>query len=62
MALMKNKPVAFNLESEADQELLEYVSKLPNFSGYIKQLILADKRKKPTVYKTEGGGINIKLT
>lgn len=62
MATMKTKSVGFNIESEEDREALEYASKQPNFSGYVKSLILADKRKKPAaVIKAEGGGVNLRI-
>ncbi|MEX3625812.1 hypothetical protein [Viridibacillus arvi] len=42
---MKNnrfsKPVAFNSSKATDQQILNYVKKR-NFSGYVKNLILAD--------------------
>lgn len=62
MATMKNKSVGFNIESEEDQEALEHANRQPNFSGYIKALILADKRKKPAVIKTTSEGVNIRIT
>lgn len=61
MATMKNKPVSFNMENPIDQQLLEHVKELKNFSGYVKTLIVQDLRRKPDVKRTPGGGIRFKV-
>jgi hypothetical protein len=56
------KTVSFNITNEKDQMYLERIKDL-NFSGYVKELILADIKKRKQslgiVKKTEGGGIKI---
>jgi ATP-dependent protease ClpP protease subunit len=56
------KSVSFNVTNEEDVKILKYVEKI-NFSGYVKQLILADMQKQEQalkiVKKSEGGGIKI---
>jgi hypothetical protein len=60
MAVMKNKPVSFNLENEEDKKLHEYASKINNFSGHIKKLMKEEmKRGMPQVIHTSSGGIKI---
>ncbi|WCK53815.1 hypothetical protein PP175_21230 [Aneurinibacillus sp. Ricciae_BoGa-3] len=60
MAVMKNKPVSFNLENEEDRRLHEYAIRIKNFSGYIKQLMKEEmKKEKSEVIRTPGGGIKI---
>jgi hypothetical protein len=61
MATMKTKSVGFNIDSEEDREALEHANQQPNFSGYVKRLILAEKHRKPAVIKTTGQGVNIRI-
>lgn len=62
MATMKTKSVGFNIESEEDLVALQYASEKGNFSGYVKSLILADLKRNPSVIKTEGKGVSIRIT
>lgn len=63
MATMKNKQVSFNVENEEEQKLLNYALSKNNFSGYVKELIKQDmKKKKPGIIVQPGEGINIKIT
>lgn len=39
------KPVAFNINNPTDKAILDFVKKR-NFSGYVKQLIVADMKAK----------------
>jgi hypothetical protein len=61
MATIRTKSVSFNIDSEEELKLLEYANNKKNFSGYVKELIAADQRKKPAVIKTTGGGVNIRI-
>lgn len=58
------KPVSFNVTRQQDVKMLEYLD-AKNFSGYVKELILADMQKKEAalkiVHKSEKGGIKIVL-
>lgn len=63
--LSKNKvikSVSFNVTNEHDKECLEFIESI-NFSGYVKELIFADIRKRKQalkiVHKSENGGIKI---
>jgi hypothetical protein len=62
---MSNKvvrPVSLNKNKEADQKILSFIEG-KNFSGYVKELILADieKRNRPLqiVERTSKGGVKI---
>jgi hypothetical protein len=62
VATMKNKPVTFNLDSDKEKQLFEYVMGRPNFSGYVKELIEKEiNRKKTEVVRTASGGIQIRI-
>ncbi|MEH7345549.1 hypothetical protein V7122_16970 [Bacillus sp. JJ1532] len=56
------KSVSFNISNELDKECLEHIQRA-NFSGYVKELIIADiqKRKEARriVHSSQGGGIKI---
>jgi hypothetical protein len=56
------KTVTFNITNEQDQKLLKHIKEL-NFSGYVKELIMADYQKRNQavriVQKSENGGIKI---
>lgn len=56
------KSVSFNVTNGEDVRILKHVEHI-NFSGYVKQLILADMQKQEQalkiVKKSEGGGIKI---
>ncbi|MFJ5713096.1 hypothetical protein [Neobacillus sp. NPDC093127] len=56
------KPVSLNTTKEEDAKILSFIANL-NFSGYVKELILADidKRNQPLriVQKSQNGGIKI---
>jgi hypothetical protein len=57
------KSVHFNRKNESDQKILEHVKQMDSFSGYVKELILADIEKRnqalKIVHKSENGGIKI---
>lgn len=60
MAIMKNKPVSFNIENVDEKTLLDHANTQQNFSGYVKRLMWEDmKRKKPEIIHTPSGGIKI---
>lgn len=62
MATMRTKSVGFNIDSAEELKIHDYAMSKPNFSRYIKELITADMNmKKPTVIRSEGKGINIKI-
>jgi hypothetical protein len=62
LAIMKNKPVSFNIENQMDKALLDYANTKSNFSGYIKKLMQEDmKRRAPVVTQNEQGGIKISI-
>lgn len=42
----KIKPVSFSIDDEYEKELLQFVEKIKNFSGYVKRLIDNDMRHK----------------
>jgi hypothetical protein len=48
------KSVSFNYTNPEDLKILEHVKEM-NFSGYVKELILADIRKKEAREKAKGG-------
>lgn len=56
------KTVSFNITNTDDVKMLKYLED-KNFSGYAKELILADIQKREQalriVKKSEGGGIKI---
>lgn len=51
------KPVAFNRNDVDQEKLLEYVMRVDNFSGYMKNLILEDMRRQAI----QSTGIKIKI-
>lgn len=60
MAIMRNKPVSFNMENVTEKALLDHANTQQNFSGYVKRLMQEDmKRRQPAMIRTEGGGIKI---
>jgi hypothetical protein len=46
MATMKTKSVGFNIEDQSEKDLLAWSDAKKNFSGYVKELIAADKKKR----------------
>ena len=58
----KTKSVAFNMDDPREVELMEFIGQYPNFSGYVKGLILSDKNRREhaaEVIKLSGGGIKL---
>lgn len=57
------KSVHFNRTNENDQKIIEHVKEKESFSGYVKELILADIERKSLplkiVQKSGNGGIKI---
>lgn len=55
------KSVSFNIKNENDRKCLDRIKEV-NFSGYVKELILADvKRQKSKAIHQIGGGIKYVL-
>jgi hypothetical protein len=61
--MQRVKSIKFNLTNPFEKELFEYVTKMDNFSGYIKELIKKDtvKQKKHVIRANEKGIIKIQL-
>lgn len=59
MAIMKNKPISFNLDNPKEQMLYDHVKNIENFSGYAKALIMDDLNKKSATDHTPGIKIHI---
>lgn len=49
MSTMKSKSVSFNIDDQKEKDLYTWSIAQNNFSGYVKNLIAADKKKKPEV-------------
>lgn len=47
MATMKSKSISFNIDDPAEKDLYAWCTAQKNFSGYTKELIATDKKKKP---------------
>lgn len=46
MSTMKSKSISFNVDDPIEKDLYQWSVKLDNFSGYVKNLIRDDKKKK----------------
>lgn len=47
MATMKSKSISYNIDLPEEKDLFVWSNAQKNFSGYVKELIAADKKKKP---------------
>lgn len=52
------KTVSFNVKNQGDVQMLKHIEN-KNFSGYVKDLIERDMKKK--VIQTDGGGLKVIL-
>lgn len=59
---METKGVTFNLKKEDQKKLFDYAMSKNNFSGYVKDLIEQDMKKKAVIKNPpNSGGLRISL-
>lgn len=57
IVLNKGKSIKFNLANPTEKALFEYANSKGNFSKFVKDLLLREKRRSQTTYRANAEGI-----